>query len=90
MDFCFRCRHGLIHPFYHADHKNTMNHLLEIDSLTLNFGTRNILNDIYLHAETGKITALWEETEVANPVFSDAPSVIWNHKTFLSGSMVKN
>ncbi len=58
MDFCFRFRHDLIHAFYHADHQITMNHLLEIDSLTLNFGTRNILNNIYLQTETGKITAL--------------------------------
>lgn len=35
-----------------------MVHLLEADSITLDFGTRKILSDVYLKCETGKITGL--------------------------------
>lgn len=35
-----------------------MNHLLEIDSVQLQFGGRRVLSDVYLRCETGKITGL--------------------------------
>lgn len=35
-----------------------MNHLLEIDSVQLQFGSRSVLSDVYLRCETGKITGL--------------------------------
>lgn len=35
-----------------------MNHLLEIDSVQLQFGARNVLSDIYLSCKTGEITGL--------------------------------
>jgi ABC-type multidrug transport system ATPase subunit len=35
-----------------------MNYLLEIDSVQLSFGERNILNNIYVKSETGKITGI--------------------------------
>lgn len=35
-----------------------MTHLLETDSVHLSFGLRNILSDVYLKVETGKITGL--------------------------------
>jgi len=35
-----------------------MVYLLEADSITLDFGTRKILSDVYLKCETGKITGL--------------------------------
>jgi len=35
-----------------------MVHTLEADSITLDFGTRNILSSVYLQCETGKITGL--------------------------------
>ena len=35
-----------------------MTHLLEADSIQLQFGNRKILSDIYLKSETGKITGL--------------------------------
>lgn len=35
-----------------------MNHVLEVDSVELEFNSRKILSDIYLKCETGKITGL--------------------------------
>ncbi len=35
-----------------------MIHILEADGIQLNFGLRNILSDVYLKCETGKITGL--------------------------------
>lgn len=35
-----------------------MIHQLEADSIVLNFGSRNILSDVYIKCETGKITGL--------------------------------
>ncbi len=35
-----------------------MNHILEVDSIELEFNSRKILSDIYLKCETGKITGL--------------------------------
>lgn len=35
-----------------------MIHKLEADSIVLNFGSRNILSDVYIKCETGKITGL--------------------------------
>jgi lipopolysaccharide export system ATP-binding protein len=35
-----------------------MNHLLEIDSIRLSFGSRVVLSDIYMKCATGKITGL--------------------------------
>ncbi|MBC8984356.1 ATP-binding cassette domain-containing protein [Pedobacter sp. N36a] len=35
-----------------------MAHQLEIDSVSLQFGSRTILSDVYLKCETGKITGL--------------------------------
>jgi ABC-type lipopolysaccharide export system ATPase subunit len=38
--------------------KNMIKNLLEIDSVILEFGSRRILQDVYLKSETGKITGL--------------------------------
>jgi ATPase subunit of ABC transporter with duplicated ATPase domains len=35
-----------------------MKHILEADSVQLQFGERKILSDVYLKCETGKITGL--------------------------------
>lgn len=35
-----------------------MIHKLEADSISLEFGSRRILSDVYLKCETGKITGL--------------------------------
>lgn len=35
-----------------------MIHKLEADSIVLNFGSRNILSDVYIKCETGKVTGL--------------------------------
>src|SRR5436305_6513603 len=35
-----------------------MNHIMEADSITLEFNGRRILSDIYLKCETGRITGL--------------------------------
>ena len=35
-----------------------MKHILEVDSVTLNFGQRRVLSDVYLKCETGKVTGI--------------------------------
>lgn len=43
--------------FNDSDNKADMN-ILEVDSVILEFGTKRVLQDVYLKCETGKITGL--------------------------------
>lgn len=44
-----------------------MHHLLEIDSIIKNFGTRQLLTDVYLKINTGDVIGLSAGTVRENP-----------------------
>ena len=44
---------------YHSLDYEIMHHLLEIDSVIKNFGTRQLLSDVYLRINTGDVIGLF-------------------------------
>jgi ABC-type multidrug transport system ATPase subunit len=58
LDFDFYSGYGLICAIHNTKRKNQMINKLEVDSLILEFGSKRVLNNVYLKSETGKVSGL--------------------------------